>query len=40
MQQSAYYGPCSGADMFVDAYWVTEELVPADIPGMLMPSAR
>ena len=38
MQQPAYYGPSSGADMLVDAYWLTEELDQADIPDMLMPS--
>ena len=38
MQQPAYFGPSSGADMLVDAYCVTDELDQADIPNMLMPS--
>ena len=40
MQQPAFYGPSSGADMLVDAYWVTEELDQADIPDMLIPSSK
>ena len=37
MQQPAYYGPSSGADMLVDAFWITDELDQADIPNMPMP---
>ena len=36
MQQPAYYGPSSGADVVLDAYWVTDELDQADLSNMLM----
>ena len=36
MQQPAYYGPSSGADIVLDAYWVTDKLDQADLSNMLM----